>query len=89
MYELKIKDGEVKGFKTAQGKKFTADVRKMFEDDLKKNKPQEYEITIVSNGKQQARIRVLGTICVKTAVKPEGHSRKECRTLPSGLQWCP
>lgn len=89
MYTLKITDGEIKGFKTAQGKNFAADVRKMFEDNLKNNKLQEYEITITSNGKQQARIRVLGTLCVKTAVPPPEHSRKGCKTLPSGLQWCP
>jgi hypothetical protein len=85
MKTLRIKDGKIMGFKTAQGKKFSPDVREMFEG----NKPQEYEITIVSNGKQQARIRVLGTICVKTAVEPKGGDRKNCRTLPNGLQWCP
>jgi uncharacterized membrane protein len=89
MYELKIKDGEIKGFKTAAGKKFEADLRKHFEKELKKNKVQEYEITIVSNGKRQARIRVLGTVCLNTAVAPKKHNRKECKTLRPGLVWCP
>lgn len=89
MYELKIKDGSIGTFKTAAGKKFAADVRKTFEAEMKENNAQEYEITIVSNGKQQARIRVLGVICIKTPVKADGSTSHPCKRLPSGVLWCP
>jgi hypothetical protein len=89
MYELKIKDGAIGTFKTAAGKKFTTDLRKHFEAELKKNKVQEYEITVVSNGKKQARVRVLGVICLNTEVVPNKHDRRMCKQLKPGLWWCP
>jgi uncharacterized membrane protein len=89
MYELKIKDGAIGTFKTAKGKTLKPDLRKYFESQIKKSKLQEYEITVVADGKRLARIRVLGAVCLNTAVVPKKHDKKLCKELRPGLVWCP